>query len=93
MSLGSPAPNARVEDVTSSMIASRNASPSSGSSPGSVTPNSDRHTRMCGSSQSSEPCSIVPASLARTRSGGSVSSIPAIRATVRRYCEYGRVAS
>jgi hypothetical protein len=51
--------------------------PSSGSSPGSVTPNSDRHTRMCGSSQSSsEPGSIVAASFRRTSSGGSVSLDP-----------------
>jgi hypothetical protein len=49
---------------------------------------------MCGSSHSSsEPGSIVAASLRRISSGGSVSSIPANRASTRRYCAYGRVAS
>ena len=75
------------------MIAWRNASPSRASSPGSVTPKSGRQTRMCGSSHSSPPGSMVAASLPRTTSGASVSSIPAIWATIRRYCEYGRVAS
>ena len=81
------APKCRVDWGTSSMIAARNASPSSGSSPGSGTPKSGRHTRMCGSSHSGASGSTVRASFARTTSGGSVSAICAIVDSIRRYCE------